>query len=96
MLIILASSSKSRSKVLSENGLEHILLSPNIDEKAVGDRIKGDASSVCLAVAKAKMESILRRVKQQVEYKDAIVITADQVVSYQGTIREKPESKEVT
>ena len=94
-MLILASSSKSRSIVLCQNGLEHVLLPPDIDEKAVGVRTMGDASSVCLAVANAKMDAILPRVRHEETYKDAVIITADQVVSYKDAIREKPVSKEV-
>lgn len=60
-------------------------MSPDIDEKAIRHP---DPRQLPLCVARGKMEALKKRVTTP-----AIIITADQIVLYEGTVREKPEDK---
>jgi len=86
MKLILGSSSKWRRQVMLEAGLACDLMSPDIDEKAIRHT---DPETLVRLISKAKSEALRGHV-----HEDALIITADQVVDYEGSIREKPESKE--
>ncbi|XP_022981331.1 maf-like protein DDB_G0281937 [Cucurbita maxima] len=91
--IILGSSSEARRKVLSEMGYEFTIMSADIDEKAIR---KEKPEELVVALAEAKAEAILGRLSID-DFKDAeptLLITSDQVVIYEGVVREKPASKE--
>lgn len=60
--------------------------SPDIDEKAVRHP---DPEQIPVEVAKAKAEALLARTDRA---KPGLLITGDQVVLYDGKVREKPES----
>ncbi|KJE96128.1 maf-like protein [Capsaspora owczarzaki ATCC 30864] len=91
--IVLGSSSKWRQRVFREHGYTFTTMTADIDEKAVnagaGDRSKADPRALTLAVAGAKAAAILPKLTTP-----CLLITSDQVVAYQGTIREKPETAE--
>ncbi|XP_022940510.1 maf-like protein DDB_G0281937 [Cucurbita moschata] len=92
--IILGSSSEARRKVLSEMGYEFTIMSADIDEKAIR---KEKPEELVVALAEAKAEAILGRLSIDDFKKDAeptLLITSDQVVIYEGVVREKPGSKE--
>ncbi|XP_023525028.1 maf-like protein DDB_G0281937 [Cucurbita pepo subsp. pepo] len=92
--IILGSSSEARRKVLSEMGYEFTIMSADIDEKAIR---KEKPEELVVALAEAKAEAILGRLSIDDFKKDAeptLLITSDQVVIYEGVVREKPASKE--
>ncbi|MEK7551684.1 MAG: nucleoside triphosphate pyrophosphatase [Patescibacteria group bacterium] len=86
MKIILGSSSKFRQKVMQDLGYDFEVISPNIDEKNIRDN---DLKKLVLKIAYAKANAIIEKIKEP-----ALIITADQVISFNGTIREKPVSKE--
>ncbi len=88
--IVLGSSSKWRGRILSQAGYKFTTLSPDIDEKAVeGRNLDPSHSALKIAYAKADFLSI------QLSDKDPVLlICSDQIVSFKGNIREKPESKE--
>ncbi len=86
MKIILGSSSKYRQRVLKEMGYQFEILSSDVDEKAIRF---DDPQNLVLVLAKTKAEALLKRIKEP-----AILITADQVVTCDGEIREKPESEQ--
>ena len=88
--LVLGSSSKARAQLLKENGFEFIIKTVNIDEKAVCPDLRHDPSSYTLQVAQAKMRELI-----QLDLKDSIIITCDQVVSWNGQVREKPTSAQV-
>jgi septum formation protein len=96
MRLILGSSSKFRQRLLRELGyLDFEIMVPDIDEKAVTVAVMRSHSppdQLVLAIARAKAEKLKSILGKEA---DAILITCDQVVVYQGQIREKPESKEV-
>lgn len=84
--IILGSASKGRKSVLEKIGWDFEIMVADIDEKAIRF---DDPKKLAFALANAKADALLPRIK-----KDAILITSDQVVDYNGQIREKPESEE--
>lgn len=87
MKIILGTASKHRREVFEEMGYEDFeIMSADIDEKAI--RLD-DPQKLTITLAKAKADALLKHI-----HEPAILITADQVVSWNGTIREKPENKE--
>ena len=94
---ILGSSSKWRKCVVEENLPEvhvHMQMSPDIDEKAIRHDVPEIA---CQMIAQAKAEELkpaLRMLCQENADAEYLLLTADQVVKYEGTMREKPESPE--
>ncbi|XP_047176638.1 7-methyl-GTP pyrophosphatase isoform X3 [Vigna umbellata] len=92
--IILGSSSVARRKILSEMGYQFTLMTADIDEKSIR---KETPEELVMALAEAKAEAIFQRLPVDDYLKDAeptLIITSDQVVVYEGVIREKPTSKE--
>ncbi|XP_020231438.1 7-methyl-GTP pyrophosphatase isoform X3 [Cajanus cajan] len=92
--IILGSSSVARRKILSEMGYQFTLMTADIDEKSIR---KESPEELVMALAEAKAEAILQRLPVDDYLKDAeptLLITCDQVVVYEGVIREKPAGKE--
>ncbi|PKI34269.1 7-methyl-GTP pyrophosphatase isoform X2 [Punica granatum] len=93
--IILGSSSIARRKILAEMGYEFTLMSADIDEKSIR---KDKPEELVMALAEAKAGAISQKLPLGDYTKDAVeptlLITADQVVVYEGAVREKPSSKE--
>lgn len=85
MKIILGSQSAGRKKVLQEMGYEFEVMPANIDEKVI--RFE-DPVKLTRELAKAKSEALKHKITEP-----TILITSDQVVVYDGKIREKPESE---
>src|ERR1035437_10016311 len=86
MKIILGSSSAGRKLIMGELaqefGFDFEVMSPDIDEKAV----RSDSpSDMVMAIANAKVDVLISKIKEP-----AILICSDQVVLYEGKIREKP------
>lgn len=67
-------------------GYEFTTLSSDIDEKAIRD---ADPKKLVLLLANAKTDALLVRI-----IKPTLLITSDQVVIWNGQVREKPESPE--
>ncbi|XVF36101.1 hypothetical protein REPUB_Repub19eG0029300 [Reevesia pubescens] len=91
--IILGSSSIARRKILSEMGYEFTLMSADIDEKGIR---KEKPEELVMALAEAKAEAILHRLPSSDYVKEAeptLLITSDQVVVYEGVVREKPANE---
>lgn len=84
MKIILGSQSEGRARILRQMGYEFEVMDPAIDEKSI--RLN-DARALTLALANAKADALLPRI-----HTPAILITADQVIAWNNTIREKPQS----
>ncbi|KAI9113648.1 hypothetical protein K1719_015575 [Acacia pycnantha] len=94
--IILGSSSKARKEILAEMGYEFTIVTADIDEKGIRREKPED---LVMALAEAKADAIIQKLLagENSLKEDALatlLITADTVVVYQGTIREKPISKE--
>ncbi len=86
MKVILGSASKQRRKVLERWGYVFEVMTADINEKAIRF---DDPRKLTMALAKAKAEALRLRIKEPV-----LLITADQVVLWNGQILEKPESPE--
>ena len=71
---------------MEDNGFEFEVMDPSIDEKAI--RFE-DPQKLTLALANAKADALLSRISEPV-----ILITSDQVISWNGKILEKPENNE--
>ncbi|XP_054799279.1 uncharacterized protein LOC129303785 isoform X4 [Prosopis cineraria] len=92
--IILGSSSIARRKILAEMGYRFTTMTADIDEKSIR---KETPEELVMALAEAKAEAILKRLPVDDHIKDAeptLLITSDQVVVYEGVIREKPSNKD--
>ena len=87
--LILGSSSSSRQKILMMLDWTFEILKPDIDEKAIRC---DDHMLLPVLIAKAKAAAILEDTAH-FEY-PFVLLTADQIVYFQGTVREKPVGKE--
>jgi septum formation protein len=83
--LILGSASPRRKQILHDMGYEFEVIAPDIDEKAIRD---DDPERLVLALANAKADAVLEKIGND----PAIIITSDQVVSFENKILEKPES----
>lgn len=100
--LVLGSKSPSRRAILSAAGAEFKTLVPDIDEKAIGNRIQNQPAELVRAIAVAKADALVARLASATAADDPVVaellglapgtvlLTSDQVVTYRGTIREKP------
>ena len=90
--LILASSSKSRAKLLEAAGLAFIVEPPGLDESAMRQAVAGGEAlaphDVAEVLARAKAEAV-----SEVALK-AHVIGGDQVLAFGDVIMSKPESME--
>lgn len=82
MKIILGSQSENRRQVLTAAGYEFEVMVPHIDEKAIRHE---NLYELPLRLARAKAEALLPRIKEL-----AMLIAADQVIVWNGELREKP------
>lgn len=90
--VILASSSKWRAVILRRHDIMITsFIDPDIDEKAIRHP---DPAILTVMIARAKMEAALAKLAVKEPGLKALVIACDQVVVYQGTIREKPVDEE--
>ena len=105
--LILGSGSFTRKLILKEMGVNYELVVRSIDEKGIGNR-KGDPAVLVSTLAKAKGDylveclsndkdddalSTLEQTKAtEGDFGGWVVLTADQVVTHNGSILEKPES----
>ena len=88
MKVILGSQSEGRREVLSSMGYKFEILNPNINEKTIRSE---DPTKLTLALANAKADALLPEIKNK---EPTILITSDQVVVWDGKVREKPQTKE--
>lgn len=87
--IILASTSKTRRKLLEDAGARLIVTAPMIDETIVKQSIAGsEPADVAMILAQAKAMSV-----SEVN-RSAIVVGADQVLSLDDRIFDKPTNRE--
>ncbi len=82
MKIILGSASTTRKQVMDELGYEYEVMTPGVDEKDIRSE---DPKELTMMLARAKSAALLPQIKEP-----AVLITADQVVIYDGEIRGKP------
>ena len=87
--VILASASKSRSKILSAVGVSHQVIPANIDESQVKLKlINTDADPLTIAATLAEMKAQ----KISCLHTNSLVIGADQVLDYDGEVFNKPKN----
>jgi septum formation protein len=90
--LILASTSKSRARVLEAAGLAFIVEPPGLDETVMRQAVSGERSlgphDVAEVLARAKAEAVSELAQQ------AYVIGGDQVLALGDTIFSKPDSME--
>ncbi len=100
MKLVLGSSSRWRQSLLRQRGIPHTVLVADIDEKAVqvpgcSDRDTTDPSLLTIAIAEAKADAIMQKMKENaMDQEEQWLITSDQVVWYDGRVREKPRDAE--
>src|SRR5262245_384463 len=82
MHIILGSQSQGRRELLSAMGYEFAVMPARIDERVIR---ADDPGALTLTLAHAKADALLPQI-----HEPALLITSDQVVVWQGKIREKP------
>lgn len=82
MKIILGSQSENRRQVLAEAGYAFEVMASHIDEKAIRHE---NLYELPLRLARAKAAALLPLIKEP-----AMLITADQVIVWNGELREKP------
>jgi septum formation protein len=86
--LILASTSKYRSALLSQLGYEFETTSPGVDEDIVKSGLKSP-SEIALTLSRLKAEAVFSLKP------NACVIGSDQVCSFEGRILGKPHTKEL-
>jgi len=84
--IILGSSSKWRKEVLTKMGYQFTTMSPDIDEKSIRH---SDPKPMTLMISRAKADALFSKVTEP-----SILITSDQVIVWNGQVREKPANEE--
>ena len=82
MKIVLGSSSKQRKDIFMAMGYAFEVISSDIDERSIR---RSGPKELALALAMAKSDSLCKRLQGS-----CILITADTVVTWDGTLREKP------
>ena len=80
-------------ELAQEYGFQYETVTADIDEQALGDRTSDPAQLVAL-LAQAKAAAISERLNSQGDSQQGFLLTCDQVVVYQDTIREKPTSEQ--
>ena len=91
--VVLASETESRQKLLTAAGLAFRIVPPDVDEAAIHEALyngnaETDPSDVAELLARAKAEEVSARVP------GALVIGADQVLSLDGKILDKPTDRD--
>ena len=84
--IILASTSKSRKSILKLAGVNFSALDSGVDEENTKKNFKGDIKNLALILAKQKAQSISKK------HGNSYVIGADQILSFNGKIFNKPKT----
>jgi septum formation protein len=90
---LLGSSSATRKAILTEAGYQYTVFKGDLDERAIGDRSCGSyekASELVLLLGNAKADNIIKKLPLSLKEQNPILITGDQVVTYDGKILEKP------
>lgn len=91
--LVLGTSSSSRRRIIDLLGWQYVLKSPDIDEKAI--RID-DHLKLPVAIAIAKADALFKRFADGTDSPisdEFMILTADQIVVFKDTVREKPISE---
>ena len=74
--------------LLAATGASFEAMAPDIDEYAIGDR-RGDPAALVRLVATAKADALVAALSGELD-EARVLLTGDQVVTFDGGIREKP------
>jgi septum formation protein len=90
--VVLASETESRRKLLTAAGLAFRIVPPEVDEAAIHEALRNnnaetDPGDVAELLARAKAEEVSGR------FPGALVIGADQVLSLDGKVLDKPKDR---
>jgi septum formation protein len=95
--LVLGSASYTRKMILKEMGIDFVIAVRPIEERGLGDRTKDAPSDLVTLLANAKMDHLVSEIAAN-QWADVvptgsecIVLTADQVVTCNGKILEKPD-----
>ena len=88
--LILASKSKIRQKILSENGLNFEVFPSNVDEEPVKESLLKEGATPEI-ISKNLAELKANKVSQKMP--DTLVLGADSVIDLNGDLISKPESR---
>lgn len=89
--LILGSSSLNRKSILEFLGWKFSTMIPDIDEKA----IRGiDYFELPRTIATAKAAVLIQRLQDEGKQDEVVVLTSDQIVLFEGAMREKPDNEE--
>jgi septum formation protein len=84
-LLVLASASSARAKILTDAGIDHLCDPAAVDEAAVKDLLGGEmVENAALALAEAKAKVVSAR------HPGSLVLGADQILECEGTWFDKP------
>jgi predicted house-cleaning NTP pyrophosphatase (Maf/HAM1 superfamily) len=91
--VVLASEAESRQKLLTAAGLAFRIVPPDVDEAAIHEALysgkaETDPSDVAELLARTKAEEVSTR------FPGALVIGADQVLSLDGKVLDKPTDRD--
>ena len=88
-LVVLASGSRTRARMLSAAGVPFTADAPHVDEGTLKDAMKAEAASA-LDTAMALAE--LKATRKSLEHPRALIIGADQILECDGAWFDKPEN----
>lgn len=86
MKIVLASSSRARTRILLNAGVDHLCDPPHVNEGAIKASWTGRPEALARELARTKALTTSAR------HPDALVIGADQVLALGGNVLNKPEN----
>ena len=93
--IVLASQSPRRREVLQNIGKLNIIIRPsNAEENLEKSKYEAKSFNYTMDTAALKTDAVFESVETEYENKDLLVIGCDTVVTYKGSIYEKPKDKE--
>ncbi|MGB3375486.1 MAG: nucleoside triphosphate pyrophosphatase [Microbacterium sp.] len=101
MRVCLASRSPARLMLLRQAGIEPLILSPEVDEDAVGAAAEAERGAplapeeLVLLLARAKAADVVERLAAQHPDFDGIVIGGDSMFALDGRVYGKPHTAEV-
>jgi|TARA_B110000211_G_C14080215_1_gene554154 septum formation protein len=91
MKIILASKSGVRKKILEKNNIEHVVIPSSVDEDQIKDSLLAAGANPMLI---SKNLAELKSIKVSNKHQDQFVLGADSVISLNGELINKPNTRE--
>ena len=85
---MLGTGSASRREIVTRMGIPFSVRTADIDERSLGDR--RSARQLVVLLANKKADAIMASLTAEEKAQDAFLLTADQVVTWEGHVREKP------